>query len=516
MTLEKALAVLAATTLVLGPAVGWSHAQGVEPEPPDPQGETSAQASLGTQFTYQGDLKDGGAPANGTYDFEFELYDAEEDGAQVGATVPRADVDVEDGLFTVALDFGEVFDGTSLWLEVGVRPGDSGGGYTTLEPRQPLSGSPYALGLRPGAEVVGTPGLTGSLFKAEAAGGSYGGTLAQGLIFAPAGVYGYSSIGGMGLYGQTSNSSSTGYAVYGQHSGTGNGYGGYFVAAGEGNTAIYGTAPEMGINARATGETITSTAVLGDNSDDEFGTQNGAGVRGLAGFGGFGHVHPWTCPPDEDCYRRWHSAGGEFAGPNGVIAVGIQNDGAALIAAPSFLSQADAAWFYGNVIAHDNLEVRDALDVSGSKNFKIDHPQDPEEKYLYHASVESPERVNVYQGNVTTDEAGFATVELPDYFDALNRDPTYQLTVIGTFAQAIVAEEVKDNRFVIQTDEPRVKVSWQVTGVRNDAYARAHPFEDEVEKPAEEQGTYLQPEVHGQPEARSLETVKAAQGRGGQ
>src|SRR6185295_9797953 len=96
---------------------------------------------------------------------------------------------------------------------------------------------------------------------------------------------------------------------------------------------------------------------------------------------------------------------------------------------------------------------------------------DPENKYLYHSFVESPDMKNIYDGNVVTDEHGNATVELPDYFEALNRDFRYQLTVIGTFAQAIIAAEIRENRFKIKTNAANVKVSWQVTGIRQDAFA---------------------------------------------
>ena len=133
----------------------------------------------------------------------------------------------------------------------------------------------------------------------------------------------------------------------------------------------------------------------------------------------------------------------------------------------------------------------------GGGSFKIDHPLDPANKYLYHSFVESPDMMNVYNGNITTNKAGLATVVLPDYFEALNRDFRYQLTVIGQFAQAIVAKEVSKGRFTIKTNRPGVKVSWQVTGIRQDAYANAHRIPTEVEKPPQEQGHYLHPELFG-------------------
>ncbi|MCW5853703.1 MAG: hypothetical protein KIT87_26790 [Anaerolineae bacterium] len=153
------------------------------------------------------------------------------------------------------------------------------------------------------------------------------------------------------------------------------------------------------------------------------------------------------------------------------------------------------------------VEVVGTLSKSAG-SFKIDHPLDPANQYLSHSFVESPDMMNVYNGNITTDSKGFATVTMPKYFEALNRDFRYQLTVIGQFAQAIVAEEIKDNQFVIQTDKPNVKVSWQVTGIRHDPYATAHPIVVEQPKPASERGTYLAPELYGQPDSLSLSEAR--------
>ncbi len=100
--------------------------------------------SPGTTFTYQGRLFDGGSPADGVYDFRFTLYDAETEGEPVGEPVVVEDQEVTDGYFTMALDFGPVFDGRALWLEVEVRPGTSTGPYSALLPRQPLTAAPYA------------------------------------------------------------------------------------------------------------------------------------------------------------------------------------------------------------------------------------------------------------------------------------------------------------------------------------------------------------------------------------
>jgi hypothetical protein len=157
-----------------------------------------------------------------------------------------------------------------------------------------------------------------------------------------------------------------------------------------------------------------------------------------------------------------------------------------------------AGRFTGDVLISGTLS-------KGGGSFKIDHPLDPENKYLYHSFVESPDMMNIYNGNLTTNENGDAVVTLPDYFEALNGDFRYQLTVIGTFAQAIVAEKIKGNRFAIKTNAPNVEVSWQVTGVRQDAFANKNRIKVEVEKDQRERGFYLHPEAFNKTEERSVE-----------
>ena len=166
-----------------------------------------------------------------------------------------------------------------------------------------------------------------------------------------------------------------------------------------------------------------------------------------------------------------------------------------------------AGYFSGSVEVLGDFNVTGG----GTKNFKIDHPLDPENKYLYHAAVESSEVLNIYSGNITTDESGDAVVTLPDWFEAVNRDFRYQLTVVGTFAQAIVADEVKSNHFKIRTSAPGVKVSWQVTGVRSDAAILKHPFKVEEDKPKSERGSYLSPEAYDQPKELGVEWARHPQ-----
>ena len=133
----------------------------------------------------------------------------------------------------------------------------------------------------------------------------------------------------------------------------------------------------------------------------------------------------------------------------------------------------------------------------GAGSFKIDDPIDPAGKYLSHSFVESPDMKNIYDGTVMTDAHGFATVSMPAWFEALNRDFRYQLTTINSFSRATIAVELKDGKFRIRTTQPHVKVSWQVTGIRHDAYADAHRIPTEEEKVGDEHGKYLHPELFG-------------------
>lgn len=149
----------------------------------------------------------------------------------------------------------------------------------------------------------------------------------------------------------------------------------------------------------------------------------------------------------------------------------------------------------GNSTFAGDLSVTGTLSKGGG-TFKIDHPNDPANKYLLHSFVESPDMMNVYNGNITTDANGDAVVELPDYFESLNKDFRYQLTVMGTFAQAIIQEKVNGNTFSIKTSEPNVEVSWQVTGIRKDAWANHNRVVPETEKADWEKGYYLHPEAH--------------------
>lgn len=157
-----------------------------------------------------------------------------------------------------------------------------------------------------------------------------------------------------------------------------------------------------------------------------------------------------------------------------------------------------AAYFVGNVHVQGTLSK-----TAGT--FKIDHPLDPANRYLSHSFVESPEMKNVYDGVVTLDADGEASVTLPNWFEALNGDFRYQLTAIGGPAPSLhVARKIADGQFVIAGGTPGIEVSWQVTGIRKDASARHDPIVVETDKPVEERGYYLDPAAYGLPEEQGV------------
>ncbi len=184
------------------------------------------------------------------------------------------------------------------------------------------------------------------------------------------------------------------------------------------------------------------------------------------------------------------------AGGTGVL--GEAENGNLAIGVWGISSSGVAGQFSGNVNVTGNVSK-----MGGS--FKIDHPVDPANKYLYHSFVESPDMKNIYDGVINLDAQGEAVVQLPAWFGVLNKEFRYQLTCIGGFAPVYIAEEISANRFKIAGGKPGMKISWMVTGIRQDAWANAHRIPVEEEKPAQERGYYLRPELYGQPPQKSTE-----------
>jgi hypothetical protein len=183
----------------------------------------------------------------------------------------------------------------------------------------------------------------------------------------------------------------------------------------------------------------------------------------------------------------------------GVYAQNTRTTHVAYLATPAL-----AGDFYGDVLVHGRLNQ------SGG-SYLMDHPLDPANKYLRHAGVEAIDMTNLYQGTATLDANGEVVVQLPPWFETLNGNLHYQLTPIGAPAPGLhFAEEVEDNQFKIAGGKPGAKVSWQITGLRQDPWAKAHPIAAEEDKPPAERGTYVHPELYGQPEGRDVRHVRYA------
>jgi hypothetical protein len=313
------------------------------------------------------------------------------------------------------------------------------------------------LSVGPITATSSSSGGTGLYANAGSSGGSNG-IIASGAT----GVAGYTTVAGsIALYGNAGNTTgSNGVVGYGATGVAGNStIAGSYGTFGNGSTGVWGNSTGTGAN----------VGVLGT------GGTGGIGVSGVGdGFGVLGESGSAS------------GSGGGFGNSSTGDALFTYNQ-----------SGGYAAFFDGDVDVDGNLSK-----AGGS--FKIDDPIDPANKYLYHSFVESPDMMNIYNGNATTDGQGSAVVQLPEWFETLNRDFRYQLTVIGQFSQAIVASKVANHQFTIKTDKPNVEVSWQVTGIRQDAWANAHRIPVEVPKAQRDRGLYLHPELFGAPAEKNI------------
>lgn len=159
--------------------------------------------------------------------------------------------------------------------------------------------------------------------------------------------------------------------------------------------------------------------------------------------------------------------------------------------------------YAGNTMIAGTLGVSGYITKSGG-GYRIDHPQDPENKFLNHSFVESPEMMNIYRGNATLDANGEAIVSLPSYFEAANEKPCFQLTAIGaSMPNLFVASGISNGSFKVSGGVANAVVSWQVSAARADAWAKANNPGVEIDK-GDKKGLFLHPELHGADESKSL------------
>jgi hypothetical protein len=255
------------------------------------------------------------------------------------------------------------------------------------------------------------------------------------------GVYG-TSVSGIGVYGYATATSGATFGVYGQSDSTsGRGVYGYATATSGFTYGVYGLSRSTSGTGVFGWASATSGAAWGVLAMTSSPASNAYGVYGEEPSGGAGHA--------------------VYA--NGTLA------------------------------------------ATGTKSFQIDHPLHPETHYLNHFCTEGPEPMNAYSGVVTLDARGEAWVQLPDYFEAINRDPRYTLTPIGAAMPNLhVAVEIQGNRFKIAGGVPGKKVSWEVKAIRNDLWVQRYGFQTEQEKEDAIKGKYLHPELYGQPKERGI------------
>lgn len=481
-----------------------------------------AVASVPPTMSYQGSLRDlgGAVPPDGPYAFVFRLYNVPSGGAalwQESQTLP-----VTGGLFHAIL--GAVtplnlpFD-AQYWLETTV-------GGDILSPRVVLTASPYAQRAAiadavagGGGGGIGGSGTAGYLSKFTGAT-----TIGNSLVFDSGSRVGIGTttpsarmcVEQNGTYDDLLSLRSDALAQFSLHTTEADGGSALYFrhGGGDGNVTSYLLEDQSGL--RIIRQAAAGGIVLGSPSAD--GYFGGAVTAVYSGYeiGDVPAIHGESVPAD------YWGIGGRFEGgfigglgqvtptgsadyyglvgrAEGGMGIDIGVYGTALgeatnygVYGTAYGGNANYAGFFSG-----DAHVTGNLTVAGTKSFRIDHPLDPANRYLNHFCVESAEVLNTYSGNVVLDAGGEATVELPGWFGAINRDPRYQLTCVGGYAQVYIAEEISGRGFRIAGGTPGLKVSWEVTAVRNDPAVLRNQMPVEQEKPAAERGRYLHPELYG-------------------
>jgi hypothetical protein len=345
-----------------------------------------------------------------------------------------------------------------------------------------ISGAGTTLNASGGSTGVSGTGSTYGVYGYNSGSGGYGGYFNGGS--GGTGVYAtsaYTAVNGVagggnnlnyGVYG--SSTSTSGVGVYG----TGPSEGVWGQSNASSGTGVYGDAPYIGVWGNASGSTGYTYGVYASSNT---GNANSYGVFGSGHYGVYGTTN------NASGYGAffYNSAGGTALYSNGPTTVG------------------------SNLTVTSNLTVYGTVS-KGAGSFKIDHPLDPENKYLYHSFVESPDMKNIYDGVAQLDANGEAWITLPDWFAALNRDFRYQLTAIGAPGPNLyVAEEIANNHFKIAGGKALAKVSWQVTGIRQDAFANTNRIPVEQTKPEGERGKYLHPAAFGLSAERGINAQRS-------
>jgi hypothetical protein len=431
----------------------------------------------------------------------------------------------------------------SLGGNTGTTPGTNRLGTNDSQPFELWVNGQRGYRIEPGTSLYGySPNLVGGFSSNNVTAGAGGATIAGGgsSSFANRVTDDFGTVGG-GFANRAGNAAGTtqdaiAATVAGGNQNTAGAYG-TFVGGGEHNTASGFASTVAGGQANTAGGSLSTVAGGRNNTANGFastvagGTDNTAsGDRSFAAgyfasadqdgcfvWGDLSTSTPTTCGAVNRFVVR-ATGGAQFS--NGVNVDTSGADGGAFSNAANLLVFGGVSGeaigsqrasgpgtnqygldFYTNGFDRMFIDLGGTVHVAGNLtkgggSFQIDHPLDPANKYLSHSFVESPDMMNIYNGNAVLDSRGHAWVSLPDWFEALNMDFRYQLTPIGNPGQHIlyIAQEIAHNRFKIAGGKPGARVSWQVTGVRHDAYANAHRIQVEEDK-GDKRGTYLHPEL---------------------
>lgn len=568
-----------------------------------------AQTPLGSAFTYQGELRQGGNPASGAADLRFRLYTADIAGSQVGGEVAINNAALMAGRFTATVDFGATaFGSDARWVEVDARHPAGSGSFITLSPRLRVTPAPaarYAAESGTAANATQFNGQSASFYQNAA---NLSGTIPPGLLSGSySGAVSFGNSGnsfagsGSGLIGLSASNVSAGTLADGRLSSnvallsgsqtftgaksfngglTTNSFGmtpgasagrvltsdafgvgtwqspvvpspldlqastNNWVFGAQNSSQLDNAIGVLGVMT-STAAGSSSAAVRGQNKSTSgsgigvWGSQDGSGwgvygssasgmaVRGLVTDTSGDNVGVWGQSPSNTGrgvvgYVTSTTAGtsygviGQTDGQGGYGVYGLANSS-------FFLGQRYGVYGYhvgGTVSTAYGVFANGGLGASGTKSFRIDHPTDPLNKYLLHYSSESPEPQNFYSGVVITDAAGYAWVELPEYFESINKDFKYQLTAVNeaddVFVQVMVTKKIVANRFQVRASKGGAEVSWRIEATRNDAYCRRHPSPTVVDKIDDEKGKYQRPELYDAPASMGVATPIRGQAKAGQ
>lgn len=245
------------------------------------------------------------------------------------------------------------------------------------------------------------------------------------------------------------------------------------------------TGTASGIAGQVSATAGAFAAVLGSNLK----TTGGVGISGI-GFNGVAGETNYR-----DGFGVW-GQNNDAIGPLTSNSVGVIGTGYVGVWGQSS-DPANGAGLYSN----------DNFIAAGTKSFQIDHPLDPENKYLKHFSIESSEVLNIYRGNAVLDNNGEAEIILPSYFSSININFSYHLTPIAESAPDLyVKEEAKGNKFSIAGGKPGMKISWTLYAERNDLFLQKYPQAKNTEllKRDADRGKYMRPELYNQQATKGI------------